>query len=115
MRRFAAFGLRRTGDSAAIDPLLTAVSDPDDATRTNAVIGLGEGLKARKAVDPLIGLLDNERYAAKAAEALAKIGDERALGALSLTASEPGSSGRTKRLNRALIDLERRLGLSPPE
>jgi HEAT repeat protein len=114
VRRAAAYGLRRTGDPAAIGPLLDAVSDSDEATRTHALLGLGD-LKARQAVDPIIKLLEDERCAVMAAQALAKIGDERALGFLRLAASESGSARRIKQLHSALIDLERRVGLHPSE
>jgi HEAT repeat protein len=112
VRRSAAYGLRRTGDQAAVPALLRALSDPDNATRTHAIIGLGD-LQARAAVEPVSELLDQRRDAGTAAQALVKIGDERALGPLKAAAASTKSRRRKEKLIDAVADLERRVGLLP--
>lgn len=47
VRRAAAYGLRRTGDQSAVQPLLAALSDTDKATRIHAAMGLGICAHAR--------------------------------------------------------------------
>lgn len=110
VRRAAVYGLRRTDDSAAVQPLLGALSDPDKATRIHAAMGLGD-LRSRAAVEPLSRLLTDHSCAEAAAKSLVVIGDEQALRPLRIAAS----SARPKRMramfNQAVIDLERRVGL----
>jgi HEAT repeat protein len=106
VRRSAAYGLRRTGDEAAIPSLLKGLSDGDRATRTHSIIGLG-ALKAREAVEPLTGLLDDPRHAGSAAKALAQIGDERALGHMRIAAATARSERRRRQFERAIAALER--------
>lgn len=48
VRRAAAYGLRRTGDQSAAQPLLHALADTDKATRIHAAMGLGD-LRSRAA------------------------------------------------------------------
>jgi HEAT repeat protein len=112
VRRSAAYGLRRTGDQAAVRPLLYALSDTDRATRTHAVIGLG-ALRAREAVEPLSELLNDRHHGGAAAKALVEIGDERALAPLRDAAGSTKSGRRRDKLSRCVVDLERRVGLLP--
>jgi HEAT repeat protein len=108
VRRSAAYGLRRTGDTAAIPPLLNGLADADKATRIHSIIGLGE-LKAREALEPLTGLLDDGVYAGTAAKALGQIGDERALGPLRIAAATSKSGRQRKLLERAIGEVDRSL------
>jgi HEAT repeat protein len=109
VRRWAAFGLRRTSDPRAVKPLLRALSDPDPATRSHAILGLGE-LGAREAVDPLVALLEDKRCAPLAATALARIRDERAIPHLQSAAT--GARGFERvRVEQALFELEEGVGL----
>ena len=112
VRRAAAYGLRRTGDQAAVQPLLSALSDTDKATRIHAAMGLGV-LQARAAVEPLSQLLMDRGCAAVAARALVEIGDERGLTFLRSAASSARSERLRKKFHEAVIDLERRVGLLP--
>lgn len=106
VRRSAAYGLRRTGDRAAIPSLLKGLSDSDRATRTHSIIGLG-ALKAREAVEPLVGLLDDPKHAGSAAQALGQIGDEKALGHLRIAAATVSSERRRRQFECAIAELER--------
>jgi len=112
VRRAAAYGLRRTGDRAAVQPLLDALSDTDKATRLHAAMGLGD-LQAKAAVEPLSQLLMDRRCAETAARSLVAIGDERALTPLKTAASSTRSKRLRKRFGEAVFDLERRVGLLP--
>lgn len=110
VRRTAAYGLRRVNDQSAVQPLLHALSDEDKATRIHAIMGLGD-LRSRAAVEPLAQLLDDRSLAGIAATALVEIGDERALAPLRNAALSVGSRRLREKLARAVIDLERRVGL----
>jgi HEAT repeat protein len=112
VRRTAAYGLRRTGDQSAAQPLLYALSDIDKATRIHAAMGLGD-LGSRAAVEPLSELLDDRACAGTAARALVEIGNEHALVALKTAASSAQSRWQRERLSRAVSDLEHRVGLQP--
>lgn len=112
MRRAAASGLRRTGDQAAVAPLVHALSDTDKSTRVHAAMGLGD-LRSRAAVEPLLELLDDRACAGTAARALVEIGDERALVPLRAAVSSARSRRRREILSRAVSDLEHRVGLLP--
>ena len=112
VRRAAASGLRMTGDGAAVQPLLLALSDSDKATRIHAVMGLGD-LQARAAVEPLSHLLDDPGCAQVAAKAIVDIGDERALPALKQAASSARSRRKQKMFSEAAFDLELRTGQQP--
>jgi HEAT repeat protein len=114
VRRTAAYGLRRTGDRSAIQPLIRALSDSDKATRIHAALGLGD-LQAREAIEPLSELLDDRGCAEPAARALVEIGDERALEPLKRAASSARSRRQREKFAQAVIDLERRVGLLPME
>ena len=114
VRRAAAYGLRRTGDQAAAQPLLNALSDTDKATRIHAAMGLGE-LRSRAAVDALSRLLDDRGCAETAARALVEIGDERALIPLRHAASSATTRRWREKFRQALVDLEQRVGLLPME
>jgi HEAT repeat protein len=109
VRRWAAFGLRRTSDLRALKPLLCGLSDSDSATRSHAILSLGE-LKAREGVEPLIALLDDDRHGPLAAKALAEIRDERAVPYLQLAATTARGSRRVQ-VEQALFELEQRVGL----
>jgi len=112
VRRAAAYGLRRTGDEGAAEPLLRALSDSDNATRIHAVMGLGD-LQTSAAVEPLSRLLHDRSCAREAARALVEIGDQRALAALRSGASSAGSKWSRKRFAQAATDLEHRGDLPP--
>ena len=112
VRRNAAYGLRRTGDGSAVEPLLRALSDADKATRIHAAMGLGD-LHARTAVEPLSHLLDDPGCARAAATALVEIGDERALPALKRAADSARSRRKRKMFSDAVFELERRTGQQP--
>jgi hypothetical protein len=114
VRRAAAYGLRRTGNESATQPLLHGLSDSDKATRIHAVMGLGD-LRTSAAVDPLLRLLDDRSCAGNAARALAEIGDQRALIPLRNAASSAGSRWSRRKFAQAATDLERRGGLPPPQ
>ena len=90
IRENAAHALGKIGDERAVGPLVMIMNDPDEKLppRENAILALGE--IGEPAVEPLIHAMENEnpQIRARAAEALSKIGDERAI--------EP--------LNRALHD-----------
>jgi HEAT repeat protein len=107
VRRAAAYGLRRTGNESAAEPLLRALSDSDKATRIHAVMGLGD-LQSTAAVEPLSRLLDDRSYAGDAARALVEIGDKRALAALRNAASSAGSRWSRRKFAQAATDLEHR-------
>lgn len=112
VRRNAAYGLRRTGDERAVQPLLRALSDADKAIRIHAALGLGD-LQARAAVEQLSSLLDDPGCARASAKALVEIGDERALPALKRAASSAGSRRRRKMFSEAAFELECRTGQRP--
>lgn len=112
VRRTAAYGLRRTGDQGAVQPLIYALSDMDKATRIHAVMGLGD-LKSRAAVEPLLKLLSDPSCAGSVATALAAIGDERALNPLRNAASSARSPRRQRTLRQAAMELETRAGYQP--
>jgi HEAT repeat protein len=114
VRRNAAYGLRRTGDETAVEPLLRALSDTDKATRIHAAMGLGD-LHSRAAVEPLSHLLDDPGCARATARALVEIGDERALPALKRAASSARSRRKRKMFSEAAFELERRTGQQPWE
>jgi len=112
VRRTAAYGLRRTRDQGAVQPLLRALTDADKATRIHAAMGLGD-LHARTAVEPLSHLLHDPGCARAAATALVEIGDERALPALRRAADSARSRRKRKMFSDAAFDLERRTGQQP--
>jgi HEAT repeat protein len=114
VRRAAAYGLRRTGDQGAVQPLLGALSDTDKATRVHAAMGLGD-LRSRAAVEPLSQLLTDHSCAETAAGSLVVIGDEQALTPLRIAASSTRSKRMRKKFDQAVVDLERRVGLLPSE
>jgi len=114
VRRAAAYGLRRTGDQSAVQPLLGALSDTDKATRIHAAMGLGD-LRSRAAVEPLSQLLTDRSCAETAARALVEIGDERAISPLRTATSSTKSKRMREKLNQAIVDLERRVGLPQNE
>jgi HEAT repeat protein len=114
VRRAAAYGLRRTGDESAVQPLLRALSDKDKATRIHAIMGLGE-LRSRAAVEPLSELLDDRACARNAAKALVEIGDESALPALKSAAASATSGRQRKTFAQATVELEARTGHRPPQ
>jgi HEAT repeat protein len=110
VRRAAAYGLRRTNDQSAIQPLMQALSDTDVATRIHAAMGLGD-LRARDAIGSLSHLLTDRKCAETAARSLVEIGDERALEALRSAASSTRSKRLRRKLLEAVKDLERQVGL----
>lgn len=112
VRRAAAYGLRRTEDEKAVQPLLRGLADSDKATRIHAIMGLG-ALRARAAVKPVSELLDDRAYAVPAARALVEIGDESALPALKRAASSAASRRHQKTLSEAAFELECRTGQRP--
>jgi HEAT repeat protein len=112
VRRAAAYGLRRTGDERAAEPLLRALSDSDKATRIHAVMGLGD-LQSTAAVEPLSRLLDDRSCAGNAARALIEIGDKRALAALRNAASSARPRWLRRKFAQAATDLEHRGELPP--
>lgn len=112
VRRTAAYGLRRTGNESAAQPLLHALSDSDKATRIHAVMGLGD-LRSSAAVEPLLRLLDDRSCAGNAARALVEIDDKRALIPLRNAASSAGSRWSRRKFAQAAADLEHRRKLPP--
>jgi len=96
IRGRAAYALGKTGDTAAIEALIGAFRDSCDYVRSRIAYALGE-LKDRRTVDALCGELTREQPVSlpfveitihsydspsKAAEALGKIGDGRAIRSL---------------------------------
>jgi hypothetical protein len=81
IRENAAHTLGKIGDERAVGPLVKIMNDPNEILppRENAIFALGE--IGRLAVEPLIQAMENEspQIRARAAEALGKIGDERAI------------------------------------
>jgi HEAT repeat protein len=114
VRRAAAYGLRRTDDQGAVQPLLRALSDTDVATRIHAAMGLGD-LRSRAAITPLSQLLLDRKCAETAARSLVEIGDEQALEPLRAAASSAASKRLRKKFSEAVADLEQRVGLLPSE
>jgi HEAT repeats/HEAT repeat len=110
VRRSAVFGLRGCQDVAVSGPLIHALSDPDKATRMHAVLGLGE-LRSREAVEALGRLLSDRYCQARAAKALVKIRDGRAISLLEEAATNERSSRRRERLLEAARNLESDVGL----
>lgn len=110
VRRIAAFGLSRTRDPAAAGTLLRALASDDHATQVHGVLGLGR-LRWRPAVKPLSRLLDDPNCRRSAAEALVKIGDERAIRPLWAAALAAESPRERKRLEGAAAQLEAAAGL----
>ena len=119
VQRLALLKLRATHDEAAVPGLMLGLQCDDLTARANAIIGL-QDLKAREAVPILISYLDDGRrlgfdeMRSKAARALVKIGDERALEPLRDQATK-GPSG-SRRLFRNYSDqLATALGRTPDE
>ena len=81
IRENAAQALGKIGDERAVGPLIKVMNDPNEIlpTRENAILALGEF--GEPAVEPLIQAMEDEspQIRARAAEALGKIGDERAI------------------------------------
>lgn len=75
----------------AVEPLIAALSSPDRDFRSFAIQTLGE-LHDKRAVEPLISLLQDPRVGWVAARALGTLGDTRAVPALidAIHTSEPG-------------------------
>jgi tetratricopeptide (TPR) repeat protein len=73
IRLFAARGLARMTDRAAIPGLLIALGESDNAARAWAIRGLGR-LRAQEAIEPLTALLRSRRDRSAAARALEQIG-----------------------------------------
>ena len=81
IRENAAQALGRIGDERAVEPLVKVMNNPNEILppRENAIFALGE--IGKPAVESLIQAMENEnpQIRARAAEALSKIGDERAI------------------------------------
>jgi HEAT repeat protein len=75
---FAAEELGQCKDPHAVEPLITALTDPDFNVRFMAAQALGK-LEDPRGVDPLIAVLNENPFAA---EALGEIKDPRAVGPL---------------------------------
>jgi HEAT repeat protein len=114
VRRLAVFGLRYTGDSAALPGLLAGLRSPDTAARLHAIDGLSR-LQSREVLPELIACLDEHRggVSAWAAEALVAIRDERALGPLQAAAKRTRLPWRRRRLLHHADKLQRAVGLGP--
>lgn len=93
-RRWLAYALRYMDDPAVVPPLIDALDSTDVPTRRHAIEGLGN-VRARQAVPSLIELLSEPRWRVRAATALVRIRDERALEPLA-RASRSGIRGRRK-------------------
>lgn len=76
LRMYAASALGP--DERAFEPLIGALSDPEWGVRTSAVLSLGQ-FKQRRAVDVLIQCLKEDVNDLVVIDALARIGDKRAL------------------------------------
>ena len=80
-----------------IDPLLSALKDPDAQVREKAAIGLAFR-RDPKIVEPLLAAMEDSdsQVREKAAIALGASGDERAVGALTKAMKDPDSQVREK-------------------
>jgi arylsulfatase A-like enzyme len=109
LSRRAALALAQHGEVSALPVLVALATDEsaDELHRLRAIDALGK-LRAEQAVEVLIGLLEGVRFRIAAAEALAKIGDERAIAALSSQLrKEPYPPARAAEA-RALVQLKAR-------
>jgi len=81
VRENAAHTLGKIGDERAVGPLIKIMNDPNEnlPARENAIFALGE--IGKPAVESLIQAMEDEnpQIRARTAEALSKIGDERAI------------------------------------
>jgi len=94
----AVLALDEIGDRRAIEPLITALKDPDEGVRRNAILVLMK-IKDPRAVEPLIIILNTDSrkqrmweqpaIAGLAAMALGEIRDQRAVAPLMATLMDP--------------------------
>ena len=112
VKRHAAYGLACIADQAVVPPLRGALPSADRATKGHAILALGR-LHVRDAVPDLARLLDDRYARMLVADALAEIGDERALAPLSRAAAR-GSPLRRLRLRKRVSTLETALGDRAP-
>ena len=80
------------GDSQALEPLITALKDPDSSVRESAAVALGRSGDAR-AVEPLIASLKDQEPSVRAfsAASLGQLGDTRAVEPLLARSTDPFS------------------------
>ena len=90
-------GLAMTPGADVIDPLLSALKDPDAQVREKAAIGLAFR-RDPKIIDPLLTAMEDSdsQVREKAAIALGASGDARAVGALTKAMKDPDSQVREK-------------------
>jgi len=101
VRRKTVLSLAQLGGNDAVQPLIAALGDPDTIVVVWAIKALGS-LADTCAVEPLLDVLHVESFQPDAAEALARIGDRRAIEPLRAVAETCDSCAAVHEALRAL-------------
>jgi HEAT repeat protein len=96
-------------DKRAVDRIVTFLDDADYGTQLDAVRSLGE-IRDGRAVAPLLAVINRPHFSGVVAEALAKIGDQQAVGPLIDFLENATREDEMKYRNWVVISLEKLSG-----